>query len=263
MGSPSDEYRAHAMDSRTARTSVDVANLWDRPSTFVGLTQGILGKEDMQHTVSTRLGLWLAVLFTAVGLMTAPSTAHAHDVLVESTPEMGSTVETTPDEVRLRFSGTPLTGEGLTNLIRVTDDQGNEWQDGEVVVEGYELAVPLCETLPQGEYTVAYRVIYSDGHTGEERFNFTNADPEAPANGTPESCGAVGEEPAPTAGATDSDDTQDTSNAENTADENSSASIPGWVWVVGGVGILVIAAIVYLLMRGSRTGPAAEDSSGD
>ena len=68
MGSPSDEYRAHAMDSRAARTSVDVATLWDRPSTFVGLTQGMLGKEDMQHTVSTRFGLWLAVLFTAVGL---------------------------------------------------------------------------------------------------------------------------------------------------------------------------------------------------
>lgn len=218
----------------------------------------------MQHTVSTRFGLWLAVLLTAVGLMAAPSSAHAHDVLVESTPETGSTVETTPEEVRLRFSGTPLAGEGLTNLIRVTDDQGNQWQDGEVVVEGYELAVPLCQALPQGEYTVAYRVIYSDGHTGEERFSFTNADPNAPADGAPDNCGEVSGGTAPTTPETaDTNEVQDTSSAAQNADENTSASIPGWVWVVGGVGILVIAAIVYLLMRGSRTGPAAEDSSGD
>lgn len=228
-----------------------------------------LGKEVMQHTVSTRsvstrFGVWLATLLIAVGLLAAPSSAHAHDVLVESTPEMGSTVETSPAEVRLRFSGTPLDGEGLSNLIRVTDDQGNQWQDGEATVEGYELAIPLCEALPQGEYTVAYRVIYSDGHTGEERFSFTNADPNAPAEGTPENCGEVSNEAATTAPeTTDTNELQDTSDTQENVEENTSASIPGWVWVVGGVGIIVIAGIVYLLMRGARTGPAVEDASGD
>src|SRR5690625_3706480 len=120
----------------------------------------------MQQTVSTRFGVWFTVLLVSLGLLWAPSTAHAHDVLVESTPEVGSTTETTPTEVRLRFSGTPLTGEGLTNLIRVSDEDGNQWHDGGVEVEGDEVAVQLCEGLWQGEDTVGYRMVCSDAHSG-------------------------------------------------------------------------------------------------
>ena len=183
----------------------------------------------MQKTLTTRLGVWFAALMITLGLVLAPQLAHAHDVLIESTPEVGSTVETTPAEVRLRFSGTPLTGEGLTNLIRVTDAQGNQWQDGDPTVEGYDLAVPLCEGLPQGEYTVAYRVIYSDGHTGEESFSFTNADPSAPTEGAPQNCGEAAAADSPNAGETQAPQTnepQATSDAEGANQENSSASIP-------------------------------------
>ena len=218
----------------------------------------------MQKTLSTRFSVWFVVLLTALGLMLAPSSAHAHDVMVESTPEVGSTVETTPEEVRLQFSGTPLTGQGLTNIIRVTDTQGNQWQDGEVAVEGYELAVPLCDGLPQGDYNVSYRVVYSDGHTGEEQFSFTNADPNAPTEGAPENCGEAAEaDTATTPQDTDTNEAQDTSNAEANPNENTSTSIPGWVWIVGGVGVIVVAAVVIWLLRGSRTGLASDDSSDD
>jgi|SRR5690625_814336 len=224
----------------------------------------------MQQTVSTRFGVWFTVLLVSLGLLWAPSTAHAHDVLVESTPEVGSTTETTPTEVRLRFSGTPLTGEGLTNLIRVSDEDGNQWHDGDVQVEGYELAVPLCEGLPQGEYTVAYRVVYSDGHTGEEQFSFSNADPDAPESGNPEDCGEVADTPAPTTSETadtsdtaDTNEAQDASNAEDQAAENSSTSIPTWVWIVGIVGILIIAAVVFWLLGGRRTGPDSANPGDD
>src|SRR5699024_1552174 len=116
----------------------------------------------MQKTITQRLGVLYAVVLTAFGFLLAPQRAHAHDVLTDSTHALDSTVETTPQEVRLQFSGQPLDGEGLSNLIRVTDDQDNQWQDGDVSVEGYELAVPLCEGLPQGDYSVTYRVVYSD-----------------------------------------------------------------------------------------------------
>lgn len=216
----------------------------------------------MQKILPTRFAAWMTVLFTSLALLWAPSSASAHDVMVESTPEVGSTTETTPSEVRLRFSGTPLTGEGLTNLILVSDADGNQWQDGEVNVEGYELAVPLCENLPQGEYEVAYRVIYSDGHTGEERFSFTNADPNAPAEGAPNDCGELSDG-APTPDADETNEAQDTSNAEENAAENTSASLPGWVWAVGGVGIVVIAGVVFFLLRGSRSDQMPEDPTGD
>lgn len=217
----------------------------------------------MQKTLTTRLRVWFAAaLMTTLGLMLVPQLAHAHDVLIESTPEVGGTVDETPAEVRLRFSGTPLTGEGLANLIRVTDVQGNQWQDGEPVVEGYELAVPLCEGLPQGEYTVAYRVIYSDGHTGEERFSFTNADTNAPTHGAPQKCGEAVAASSPNASDTEKPETnepQATSDAEAANQENSSASIPAWIWISAIVGIGVVATVIVLLLRGSRRAESRHD----
>ena len=211
----------------------------------------------MQKTRTTRLAVWFAALLITFGLVLAPQLAYAHDVLVESNPEVGSTVETTPAEVRLRFSGTPLSGEGLANLIRVSDAQGNQWQDGDPAVEGFELAVPLCEGLPQGEYTVAYRVIYSDGHTGEERFSFTNADPQAPTQGTPQDCGeaVAAEAPSPSATQTETSETneqQATSDAEEADTQDSSASIPAWIWIAAGAGVIIVAIIVVMLLRGNR-----------
>lgn len=216
----------------------------------------------MQKTVSTKFGIVFAALLTALGLLVAPQIANAHDVLTDSTPEVDSTVETTPEEIRLQFSGQPLTGEGLTNLIRVTDAEGNQWQDGEVAVEGYDLAIPVCDGLPQGDYTVAYRVVYSDGHTGEESFSFTNADPNAPETGTPADCGEAAA--GATEEATSSDnDPEPTSNADEVADENSAESIPAWVWIAGGIGVLVVAGIVFALLRGSRTGQQSDDPADD
>lgn len=143
----------------------------------------------------------------------------------------------------------------------MTDAQGNQWQDGDIAVEGYELAVALCEGLPQGEYEVAYRVIYSDSHTGEERFSFTNADPDAPAHGAPENCGeATEQKTSATPETSEPSEAQDTLAADETATEN---SIPGWIWIAGGVGIIVIAGIVFLVLRGRPTDSASEDPSDD
>ena len=230
----------------------------------------------MQQKVSTKFGMLFAALCAALSLMLVPQLAYAHDVLTESTPERDSTVETTPSEVRLQFSGQPLDGQGLTNLIRITDEQGNQWQDGDVVVEGYDLAIPTCEGMPQGDYTVAYRVVYSDGHTGEESFSFTNADPSAPAEGTPQDCGeavaGAEQETAPSDeenASTDNEtvasdeDTQTPSDADEAGDGQTATSVPTWVWVAGGVGLLVVAGIVFLVMRGSRTTGESEAPAED
>lgn len=223
----------------------------------------------MQQKVSTKFGMLFAALCAALSLMLVPQLAHAHDVLSESTPERDSTVETTPSEVRLQFSGQPLDGQGLSNLIRITDEPGNQWQDGDVVVDGYDLAIPTCEGMPQGDYTVAYRVVYSDGHTGEENFSFTNADPDAPEEGAPQDCGeavsAADEETAPTEEETvaSEEDTPTPSDVGEASNEDAATSIPTWVWVAGGVGVVVVAGIVFLLMRGTRTPGDSEDPADD
>ena len=53
-------------------------------------------------------------------------------------------------------------------------------------------SAPLCADLPRGEYDVAYRVVYSDGHSEERSLEFTVEDPQAPAPGTaPSGCGVA------------------------------------------------------------------------
>lgn len=230
----------------------------------------------MQQKVLTKFGMLFAGIFAVMSLMLVPQLAHAHDVLTESTPERDSTVETTPTEIRLQFSGQPLDGQGLTNLIRLTDEQGNQWQDGEVAVEGYDLAIPTCEGMPKGDYTVAYRVVYSDGHTGEESFSFTNADPNAPEEGAPQDCGeavaGAEEESAPSDeenASTDDeavaseDDTQAPGDADETGDSEAATAIPTWAWGAGGVGLLVVAGIVFLVMRGRTTTGETEGPAQD
>ncbi len=73
--------------------------------------------------------------------------------------------------------------------MTVTDEDGHQWQDGEAEVTGPSLTAALCEGLPNGEYTVDYRVVYSDGHSEEKGYEFTLEDPAAPESAAPEDCG--------------------------------------------------------------------------
>src|SRR5690625_7715749 len=95
----------------------------------------------MQKTLPTRFRMLVAAaLLARLELLFTPPMAHAHDVLVESDPEIGSTVDTAPTEVRLSCSGTPLSGLGVTNLIRVTDAHDNAWQDVKDTFDSQELS---------------------------------------------------------------------------------------------------------------------------
>lgn len=115
---------------------------------------------------------------------------------------------------------------------------------------------------------MAYRVVYSDGHAGEESFSFTNADQNAPEEGTPQDCGEASaddtedtDDPEDTADTTN--DTQVTSNVDEPTGDNSSESLPVWVWIAGGVGIVLVASIVIALLRGSRTDTESDDPADD
>lgn len=109
----------------------------------------------------------------ALGLAASPA-AHAHDTLVESAPESDEVLEESPDEVVLEFSGDGITtGAAITNDIVVLDSDQEDWASEEPAeVEGSTMRTEIPEPLPNGEYEVRYRVVYSDGHDEEQGFTF-------------------------------------------------------------------------------------------
>lgn len=238
--------------------------------------------------------------------------ALAHDQLLSTTPEAGATAQEAPDEVSLTFSGNLITGQGIQNLVTVTDEAGHQWQDGDASVTGPELSVPMCEGMPNGDYEVAYRVVYSDGHSEAKQYDFALDDPAAPQTAVPQDCGvpnpdapvtgpAEGSTPA-TSGANggavpanpgDGSGSEGSGDAEGTtggnagaapapptldspapvatepaadtatdtatdpvsteaASESTQTGVPGWVWVVGILGVLIIVAAVALVSRRAK-----------
>lgn len=222
-----------------------------------------------------------------VALGTAPA-AMAHDELLESSPENGATLTEAPDDVTLTFSGEPLDGEGLTNLVEITDDDGNSWQAGDVTIDGNDLTTELCEGMPNGDYSLDYRVIYSDGHVGEEALEFTLDDPQAPEEGEPEencstaggttqtsdaasqdaaATGAETGQPTQTEGAETATAAEGAESAASEAPQTDAApdaesadteaasensGVPGWVWVVGIAALIVVVIIAIVVARAAR-----------
>ncbi len=226
-----------------------------------------------------------ATLLSLSAVLAAP--AHAHDQLLSTTPEAGATVTTTPDELSLTFSDDLITGQGIQNLVTVTGEAGHQWQDGEAQVAGPALTAALCEGMPKGDYDIAYRVVYSDGHSEAKQYSFTLDDPSAPQTGAPEDCGvpnpdapvSSGQTPtsagAGTAGAGSGGEqdppTLDTpaplasdQGGEPAQPEAASAAdpagVPTWVWVVGVLGVLIVAAAMVLVFRRAQ---AIDHPAGD
>ena len=192
--------------------------------------------------------------------------AQAHDELLSSTPEAGQTLTEAPQEVSLTFSGNLIDGQGIQNLIQVRDAEGNQWQADSGTVDGGTFSAAVCPDLPNGDYELAYRVVYSDGHSEERRLDFTLDAAGAPAAGTaPTDCGVAaqpsggstqdgaadaspaGEEDATAEAASASSDPSATTEQQDEADQG--PALPTWVWVVGALGVGVIALAGLQMFR--------------
>ncbi|WP_149361525.1 copper resistance CopC/CopD family protein [Lolliginicoccus suaedae] len=138
---------------------------------------------------SARARSWLLLLalisaLLAPAFLVAPPHAAAHASLVGTTPSDGSQVDGSPGAVNLRFSE-PITL--VEDSIRVLDrdaervDTGGSRQDA----SPEQASVALLPGLPDGVYTVAWRVISGDSHPIRGSFTFTVGDP-ADASAVPE-----------------------------------------------------------------------------
>ncbi|WP_165829879.1 copper resistance CopC family protein [Amnibacterium flavum] len=107
-----------------------------------------------------------------MSLIAAPA-AQAHDSLSETQPAAGDTVTEVP-EVSLTSSNTllDLQGIGTAFVIRVQDDEGLYYGDGCVTLSDATMSMPV-ELGEEGEYTVTWRAVSTDGHTISDAYTFS------------------------------------------------------------------------------------------
>ena len=111
-------------------------------------------------------GIILLLIFV-VGL----AKLEAHAFLKDAKPEVGGTVQTSPSEVRIRFTENI---EPAVSSIQVFDASGKEVDKRDLHLDGSDHAL-LHISLPRlgvGTYRVTWRVVSVDTHVTNGNFTF-------------------------------------------------------------------------------------------
>lgn len=113
-----------------------------------------------------------AILAAGFVLAFANVQAHAHAVLLETSPAEGAALPESPDEVILRFD------EPVSPVkLRVLDETGQKVPlSGKITSRDREVRLSLTGPLPDGRYLVSYRVVSLDSHPVAASFTFAVGD---------------------------------------------------------------------------------------
>ncbi|MFC8848032.1 MULTISPECIES: copper resistance protein CopC [unclassified Micromonospora] len=147
----------------------------------------------------TRTASALAAVLTVL-LLAPASPAAAHNSLLAATPAQDARLTAAPTAVTLRFLER-LNPEFTT--IVLSDAGRQKVPTGAPAVDGAAGTVTIDQPLANGTYTVAYRVVSTDGHPVQGSYRFTVDDPAAPAASTAAAGTAAPASPVSAAGATD------------------------------------------------------------
>ncbi|MFI6731544.1 copper resistance protein CopC [Nonomuraea sp. NPDC050451] len=172
--------------------------------------------------------------------------ALAHDALKSSSPAKGAEVKSL-DEVRLEFTA----GVRLPFVI-VRGPGGAELQSGKPQVDGKVVTQAVKEPVPDGKYTIAYRVVSSDGHPieGEIPFQVKGAETPSPSPSAASPGDSSSAAPASSAPATQAAQPAQTSPATDQASAAQPVTFPVWLVIV--IGALVGIGIGFLLSARKR-----------
>jgi len=185
------------------------------------------------------VGLFAALL-AALLLLGAP--AQAHDTLLESDPEDGASLETSPEAITLTYSADILE---VSPLVRVTDESGEQIAEITPSVDGPVVTATLEEPLPAGENTIQWRVVSSDGHPIEGTLTVTvEQDAEEPTEEAPAASDDGGEGAADDAASDEATASEDTEAEEPAAEDEGGSLTP--ILVV--LGVVVVGAVVAVLV---------------
>lgn len=174
-----------------------------------------------------------ALALTSVLTVTAQTTAHAHNVVVETNPAQDAQLQTAPAVVSITFSASVLT-TGASE-VAVTDADGASHTTGETVVDGATVSVPVDIGTTAGHYQVAYSVVSEDGHRISAAYQFTVGDPDT-------------SEATPSASAN-----AETETAAAQEDSSATGNGSGWLpWALGGVGVAAVIVVVAVVATRRR-----------
>ncbi|MEU8421420.1 copper resistance CopC family protein [Micromonospora sp. NPDC048835] len=126
----------------------------------------------------TAVRLGAAVLAVGMAVLIPAGPAWAHNSLKTATPARDATLPSAPTEITLEFM--QRLDPAFTTIV-LTDAAKRKLPTSEPVVTGARSTVQVTDTLPNGTYTVAYRVVSVDGHPVQGSYPFTVADPASTA----------------------------------------------------------------------------------
>ncbi|WP_283133855.1 copper resistance CopC family protein [Rhizohabitans arisaemae] len=170
--------------------------------------------------------------------------ALAHDRLKSSNPAKDAKVELV-EKVTLEFTSTVR----LPKVV-VTDADGRTIPGDEPTVERTLVTQALSSPLPPGKYTIAYRVVSSDGHPIEDEIPFTVIPAKSAAPATESASPTPEQSSAPAASPTAL-----TATAVAVTEESSSGGgIPVWLIIVIG-GLAGIGIGFFMSTRSKRPKP--------
>lgn len=136
--------------------------------------------------MTAKPGMWRAAALlglSAAWLLLSCGTVLAHARLVETYPADGGVVAEPPEQVQLLFNE-PVEAE--FDPIKVYDQEGGrvDEEDARVSPDDRKLMVVDLGELPEGSYTVEWRITSADGHPINDTFEFA-VDASAAEAGTP------------------------------------------------------------------------------
>ena len=182
--------------------------------------------------IKRRLAAVLLGCFCAI----TTTVAYAHDAVVGGAPADGEVLASAPTTVTLEFSGEPKQG---FNTMAISNSKGDVLVTGEPTVDGRNvtLAIPETTKLTPDEYTIGFQITSSDGHSTRGKTTFTIA----------------GERVASSAAS-------NTATTDAPTDPTAELMAVPWGKVAGGVGILLVLAMIIMILARNRMGKKSQES---
>ena len=193
---------------------------------------------------ATRIGVLVATVLLCLMTVFGVSSAQAHDELISSTPASGEVLKTAPKSLLLTFSGDI---KKIGTILELSDAKGNS-VDTTFTIDRRDVTVTPSTALANGKYTLAARVVSSDGHPIAKDIAFQVNDPAAVASSAPATASAPAASAAPSA----------TPSAQPSAEASDTttpvAGLPaGLVWtIVALAGVGMIALVVLKVRRQAK-----------
>jgi len=194
----------------------------------------------------------IALIFTLI----FPTTIFAHTGLKDSSPSSNEVVTTELKEITLNFKTTI----GELSSFDILDASKQKVDSLKVTVQDKSMVGTLPEALPNGEYTVNWKILGEDGHVVKKSYSFTVKMPEEmkqEVTTKPEETKQEVQQPEQVTSDTGANQQEDAASAtEPVKDEtkvtNESSSSNMLLPVGIGVVVILLLIVVYLVSRKNR-----------